>query len=522
VHSGVLLGVAGIAVSWLALTPWLSIVGLVIASIGGFIALGARQDPETMAQFGRERTLAFLLSFLGVAVLAGERGALGLERAFVLAAQTQPQVFDIIGGTLLLFGLFLHLQPFPFLGWLCRPAKVSSGASVLVAQLFPALAAFGLAIRFESELKTIGIFPYFEVFAMLSAMLTAFCGLSQEGWQTALPLWISSVLSVAFGALCFSGGASAASILFGVIFSALSLVLLACSKSSDTLRSGNRTWFNILSVIAIGPGLGFVGFVSSGGFIRMMSMAGQDSARAVLYAVVLLPTYILLWKNFFSIRSIQDEDSGDSTSSTLPLVSIGVLLVCSLGLIWSGTLTDGLILHDADRLFPSWLSSLFGASSAELSDESGFALGQSVLWSTLVLGSVISFWLFGRGQDLAVRGLSTHPKVRKFLQTGYSIDRAGESFFTLLKKIGNAVETWVSEVVSNEWIPSVMVKALTVPARGINEADQKLYRAGEKTLKQWIELPAKVLQLIQSGDLQWYLFFAIGCAVAILVHFLRA
>jgi hypothetical protein len=524
-HAGVLFGVAGVAVSWLSLTPWFSILGLVIASIGGFIALSATQDPETMARFGRERTIGFLLSFLGAAVLAGGRSALAMDRSFALAGQSLPQVFDVMGGTLLLLGIYLHLQPFPFLGWLCRPAKVSSGASVVIAQLFSAVASFGLAVRFEPELRTIGVFPFFEVFAMSSAVLTAFCGLSQESWKTALPLWVSTMLSVAFGCLCFAGGMSAAPVLAGVVFSAFSLALLASAQGSGARGKRNQSWFKFLSVVALAPGLGFIGFVSSGGFVRMMSLAGQDTARSILYALVLLPAYLLLWKNFFSIRASTSTKSAEGTASALPLVSVGILLAFSVGLLWTGTLTGGVIPHDPDRLFPSWLSTLFGLTTSEPPDqaaiENGTALGQSLLWSTLVLAAALSFWLFGRGQDLAVNFLASRAGVRKFFQTGYSIDRVGELFVFGLKKLGSVTEKWVSEKISTDWIPLGFVKVLTVPARRINEADQKLYKLEETTVRQWSELPAKVLQLVQSGDVQWYLFFAIGCAVAILIHFLR-
>jgi hypothetical protein len=51
--------------------------------------------------------------------------------------------------------------------------------------------------------------------------------------------------------------------------------------------------------------------------------------------------------------------------------------------------------------------------------------------------------------------------------------------------------------------------------------DGHLYEKSGSALRRGVEIPGKLLQLVQNGDVQWYLFFAMSCALAILIHFLR-
>jgi hypothetical protein len=47
----------------------------------------------------------------------------------------------------------------------------------------------------------------------------------------------------------------------------------------------------------------------------------------------------------------------------------------------------------------------------------------------------------------------------------------------------------------------------------------------ENTAERWVgslmQSGGRALQAVQNGNLQWYLFFAIGSGVALLLHFLK-
>src|SRR5262249_23321539 len=154
--------------------------------------------------------------------------------------------------------------------------------------------------------------------------------------------------------------------------------------------------------------------------------------------------------------------------------------------------------HDPDRLFPSWLGVLMGAQSTDWGDEPGIALGEGLFWASMVVSALISFLLFGRGQDHLTQSLENSPRLNHFLKTGYSIERVGHGLVTGLGKGSDFVETWLNQKLSVEWIPRGIVKSLSATAYWINRADQKVYAQEESILRKWIDVPAKALQLIQN------------------------
>src|SRR5262249_12486350 len=121
-HSAIAFAAAGCALSWLALTPWLAFVGLSLVIFGGFLALGSRWDDEAESElairFGRERAFGIILSVLGACALAGGHAPLIWSKTqhWIADAQTAT-LSETIGSVLLIAGLLVQLQPFPFLSW---------------------------------------------------------------------------------------------------------------------------------------------------------------------------------------------------------------------------------------------------------------------------------------------------------------------------------------------------------------------------------------------------------------------
>jgi len=60
---------------------------------------------------------------------------------------------------------------------------------------------------------------------------------------------------------------------------------------------------------------------------------------------------------------------------------------------------------------------------------------------------------------------------------------------------------------------------------GASRAAIRVDRAAETAMSQFsrrlVQTLAKVLQVIQSGDFQWYLLFGVTCGAGILIHYLR-
>src|SRR5690606_33852073 len=103
---------------------------------------------------------------------------------------------------------------------------------------------------------------------------------------------------------------------------------------------------------------------------------------------------------------------------------------------------------------------------------------------------------------------------------GYGADRASAAVLALLGKSGASIQRWIDVKIWQEGIPGALYWMLSRVTRAFAWFDGRLIRAVDAGVRRSTEGPAKLLQLIQSGELQWYLFFAIGSGFAVLLHFL--
>jgi hypothetical protein len=523
VYVGGLLSVAGVSLAWLSSTPWLSLLGVGISTLSGFVALGTlsnEESAEKISQFGRERTFGLVLAVLGAAVLAGQRIALTLDHGFSLPAQNLGSFFDWAGGALLVLGLYLHLQPFPFLGWLAESSEEPSAASILINQVFPAVGAFAILIRFEPELRSIGLLPIVGGYALVSSFLAVCSGLAQSGWKKPLSLWVSASFSMAFAALCWAGPSAAVLILIAASIAGLGLACLGRMKDLG-FRSGAVQTAIIMMALAAG---GLPGFVGLGGYIRLLVFSASDPARVSAAAVVLLGVFLLLWKVSWAIlRTTEKVESPEKKTAIIPAY---VLVILALGVLWTGALSGGVVPHDPDHVMPSWLNlsmtQAFGSSPADWADDAGANLGVGLYGAIAALAAILSFWLCGRQDDLWLGLFGKSEKVSAFFRSGYRLDRTGAKFVRVLNLSGGWIESFVGERLGARWIPQALAASVRVPAVWLDRVNVRVHEQSGTALQRAIEVPGKLLQLIQNGNVQWYLFFALSCTFAILIHFLRA
>ena len=168
--------------------------------------------------------------------------------------------------------------------------------------------------------------------------------------------------------------------------------------------------------------------MSSGALARLFSQSARNPADAVALALTLLFVQLLFWKAFFSVWATPGPKNETLPAhSVAPVAWTAVLLVVSLGLIWTGEATGGVIPHDVDRLFPSWFSVIFGPAAGEWGDESALALGEGLLWAAVALAGGLGLWFFSRGQDSPASFFERSPKLRDFLGSGFRVDRVGGS-----------------------------------------------------------------------------------------------
>lgn len=525
-YVGALLSVAGTSLAWLSSTPWLSLLGVGIGTLSGFIALGSQSNEEVaekVSQFGRERTFGLILAILGAAVLAGQRTALMLDHGFSLPSQSLGGFFDWAGGALLVLGLYLHLQPFPFLGWLAESKEEPGAGSILINQIFPSIGAFAILIRFEPELRSIGLLPAAGAYALASSFLAICSGLAQKGWKKPLSLWVSANFSIAFAALCWAGPSAVLLILISVSIAGLGLACLGQVKDKG-YKSGAVQTALVMTALAAA---GLPGFVGLGGDLRFMVFTAADPVRVGVSGFIFLGALLLLWKIFWAIFRTDEESETSETGAAL--VPVYALVVLALGIFWTGALSGGIVPHDPDHVMPSWLTismtQTFGSPPVEWADDANATLGLTLSGAIAALAAILSFWLCGRPErkeDLWLELFGKSEKVGKFFSSGYRLDDTGAKFVRLLNRMGAGIESFVGEKLGAHWIPQALVTTIRVPATWIDRVSIKTHERSGQVLKKGIEVPSKLLQLIQNGNVQWYLFFALGCTFAILIHFLRA
>jgi hypothetical protein len=88
-----------------------------------------------------------------------------------------------------------------------------------------------------------------------------------------------------------------------------------------------------------------------------------------------------------------------------------------------------------------------------------------------------------------------------------------------LKRVGCGIQAWVDDRVFGRWVPVVLEGGVEFLGSRVGVLDGRM--------TEWLARLARRLsmgfsagvQSLQTGDLQWYITFAIGSGIALLLHF---
>lgn len=519
------LGAGGVALAWFALTPWLALTGTAITLLAGFLALGRQWDSPGEAQiatrFGYERSWGLLLSLFGLYVLAGEHAPLRLLRT--VGAWSTPATTSVyLGAGLLFFGAFVQLQPFPFLGWIMKPSETPSPARITVSQVFSAWAVFALLVRLEPQFREEGLFPDLGWLGLVSSALAALAGLMSSQWRLSLGAWLSAGFSLAVAALAFGGPSVAFSIAIGSGLSAGALAAFGEAIESGGIISPagkqRASWAKVGCALAAASGSGFAGFLSAGGLVRTGSLVWSQPGLVGVSAVVLFVFVFLGWKVAWQAIALRVS----TQASWIAILAPYGLVVLSLGVIWSGTLSGGVIPGDPDRVFHSLLSLFFGPGGETWGDETASAPASGLYWTVQLLAAGAALITVGRKPDFWPGVSRRLPRFSVFVASGYGVDALFQRALLGLTWTGNFGVRFFDRSRWGRWLFGLLSQGAHRGAAFVATADLKLSRGLGEAVRSWVEAPAKALQLIQNGDVQWYLFFAVGSGVAILAYFMKS
>ncbi len=524
IYASLAISTAGVSLAWNSLTPWLSFSGIALTLLGGIISFGTRSESNleanNVARFAWERASGFLLAFFGACILTTSRSALLLSHDANWIIQGEHLSSTWVGSILLVIGLFIQTQPFPLLSGIVSKSEVYAPIRVLLTQAFPAWGAFSLLIRLQPQFLSLGLFPAFGWVALGTCLLAILSGLFQNQWRSALGAWLTAGFSLSITFLAFSSRLSALGMLLGSSLGALCIAAAGnaleevCTQSLPHQK--RATGLKIASFLGACAGTGVFGFVSAAGGIHWIIQTLQLPSLIPPFLIVFFLFVLLGWRLSWRVIRLQNV----SQASWLSIFPIFIWVFLSLGILWTGTATGDVLLGNPDRLFSS-LFSLFFDNQAEFSNPDEYVTASSLYWGILLLAFLSAYWTSGRKEDLLIRIAGVFPRATGFLASGYGVDQMAFQMMSGVSWLGRSAEGLIDIKIWTQWIPRGLYRGITSISQVLAEIDVQISSSLEGALKRLIEIPAKILQLIQTGDLRWYLVFALSSGFALLLHYLR-
>jgi hypothetical protein len=389
------------------------------------------------------------------------------------------------------------------------------------AQVFPAWAALALLVRLDAPLREIGATPWLGWIALASALFAALSGIFNTDWRRSLSAWASTSFSLSLAALAFAGPAAALTLAMGTGL-AVSLIAVYGDElggGAEPIESDGAQgvlWSRLAIGLAAAAGTGMIGFVTSGAQVRLTSLALSEPALIVAVELVSFLFAFLGWVvAWTAIRS-----GSAPRSSWLRALMPSLLLIASMGLLWTGAVSGGIVIGHPDRVMPSLLGLIFGPNSDAWGDEGVYLTASALHWGGLVVAIAAAFWAVRGKKDFRESMSGSAPRVTAFVAEGYGVDALFLRLLAGLTRVGVGSQWLVDQKAWGLWLPSALARGLEKGAGAIAKADAIVAHRLGGALRRWVDAPSRVLQVIQNGDVQWYLFFAVGSGIAILAHFM--
>ncbi|HTL13286.1 MAG TPA: hypothetical protein VL588_12410, partial [Bdellovibrionota bacterium] len=253
---------AACGLCWVSYSAWSALFACGLALAGGVILLGTHsgvsgEEARFAFRYALERFGALVMALLGVLTLAWH----GVD--LVPGAPAPSVGTGFPGGWILAVGAYLMVRPFPLLGWAESPSQVSPAGRILVAELLPGIAAYGLIHEAAPTLKQLGVFPLFGVVPLAGMALTMLAGLFQQDPSRALSCWLSAAFCAGLSALAWAGPTVSDPLLLGTLLGCAGFIVAVGS-----LERGSGGWASPTGMVAMAgaaSATGMFGFLAAGG-----------------------------------------------------------------------------------------------------------------------------------------------------------------------------------------------------------------------------------------------------------------
>ncbi len=498
------LATVGAAMAWLSSTLWFALSGCAVTALAGFLSFRGRWEDDghssAASLYAKEKCWGLLIAFLGLAVWSADSTSLA-------------------GGYALIAGTWFLLPGFPFLAGIAEESEPEAAGNLLVQRVLPALAAAAVFGRFIGAPPAGADTASFTMLAWVGAgmaLLAAVYGLVSKGWKTSLSAWIAAGASIGVAVIALESLRGGITYFAGILLASAALCTAGAALEEGTSRP---SWAKAGAVLGALLGLSFAGFVTAKPLVALLADVWklEEPALVALLAVPFFVTSLLGWKVMWTLVRMNPKSGGTWQSMIFPVP----LALSGLGLLWTGELSGGLSLDGADQVTRSLMDALLGIESpASRPDDAAWNTALAIYGGIVFLGALAGYWLSGaKDRWLALR--ASFPRFASFIDHGVGARLVGRAALKLMRATGDHVSLWIDAKLWDRWMPVAFSFAVkrggSLAARVDSAASLKVSRA----LRAKAEVPSKLLQLIQNGDVQWYLLFALTAGMAMLAHFMR-
>lgn len=513
---------AGTALSWISVTPWLAFAGIALTVLGGFIALGSRWPTDAEAalatRYAWERSWGLILSMIGAAGLTATRAA---ESWMGSAGWGNGIELDLFSAGLLVFGLAVQFQPFPFFSWAVSPTEALPSVRAILVFGFPAASAFAVLVRLEPQLRALELMPVAGWAFLASSILAVATGTLQSLWRAGHATWMSAGMTLSAAVLCFSGPSASIPVFSGFLLGACALAFnataLAVGGAHSQANKNRAVWAKATGWTATGAASGMVGFVTCGGALQWLAQAWPTPGQAVVFAVTLFLVGFLGWKLMWDLARVDVPVQLPWSAVLAPFLP----LFLSLGVVWTGTITGGAVPGSFDQFLKPLINALVPGSFPWSVDEAVFLGTSWTYWLSILAAIGAGAWVssFLPAWTKARSGAGSY--LLKFISRGYGFEALAARVLNLLVVAGNLGESLIDRKIWRGAIPEALSRTAQSLALVASRMDRVVSDVLRSTARVSVDAPAKALQVLQSGDVQWYLLFGVGSGLALLLHFSR-
>jgi hypothetical protein len=274
----------------------------------------------------------------------------------------------------------------------------------------------------------------------------------------------------------------------------------------------------------VASGTGVIGFVSATGGVRWINQMIELPGIVAIFLFVLFLFVLLGWKlvwNRVRFDPGKARSSHLSDISWMSFFSLFIWIFLSLGVVWTGAVTGGVLVGMPDQLITSLFNVFFPGKIDSLIKSGDYFSASTLYWGVLILAFLTAYWTSGRKEDRWVLLSDIFPRLTGFLANGYGVDRAFRRLTEGIIWFGRSAENLIDENIWSVWIPQGFSRVIKDVSFVMSQVDKKISSSLDYIVRKIVEIPAKFFQKIQTGDLRWYLLFALGSGFALLSHFLK-